>query len=592
MLLLTNSAGSQVGGASQHCLHHIVRTTLYRDGMSSSSLLRSGIEMTLDDLGTPLNQTTFVVVDLETTGGAPGDAGITEIGAVMARGGQVLGTFQTLVNPGTPIPPFVSVLTGITNAMVASAPTLAPAVLSFFEWAGLAAQQPPADLVLVAHNAPYDISFLKAAASKTSHPWPHVRVLDTARLARAVYSRDEVRNCKLGTLAAFIGAQTTPTHRALDDAKATVDVLHHIIGRVGSLGITSVEELSSLSTRVSQAQLKKRTMADDLPNKPGVYIFRDHNHEPLYVGVSRAIKTRVRNYFTASEQRSRMAEMIAVATSVTPIVCATDLEARVREIRLIAEHRPRYNKRSKDPKRGVWLGLKDGAAVAVRTPHTHPFACGPFRGRDDLESAGQVLMLAPQDAQSALEGQRQAIDAVVDAAMTKISRLAGNEHFEQAAVWRDRLVTLLRGIDRAQRLRLLGQIEQVVAASPTPDHGWDIHVIRHGRLCGAATVKPGVDPKPTIEATIATAEVVADHTSLLPAALLEEAQLIHTWLQQDGVRLVHSTSGLAMPLGGAARHLKKLEQSMGVPAIEGAAVFASPRLAPMSARPAVFHASA
>ena len=543
--------------------------------------------MTLDDLGTPLVDTTFVVVDLETTGGAPADAGITEIGAVMSRGGQVIGTFQSLVNPGTAIPAFVSVLTGITNAMVANAPTLPVAIASFFEWAGLTAERAPQDLVLVAHNAPYDMSFLKAAAEKTHHAWPHVRVIDTARLARAVYSRDEVRNCKLGTLAAFVGADTTPTHRALDDAKATVDVLHHIIGRVGSLGVTSVEELSSISSRVSQAQLKKRSMADDLPNKPGVYIFRDHANEPLYVGVSRAIKTRVRNYFTASEQRSRMAEMIAIATSVTPIVCATDLEARVRELRLIAEHRPRYNKRSKDPKRGVWLGMKDHSAVGIKTPHTHASAAGPFRGRDDLESAGQVLMLAPDDAPAALAGDREAIDAVVSATMSKIGALASNEHFEQAAVWRDRLIVLLRGIDRAQRMRLLAQVAEVVAARPTPDNGWEVHVIRHGRLCAAALVKPGVDPRPTIEATVATAEVVGEHTSLLPAALLEETRLIYSWLDQDGIRLVQSTHSLAMPSGSAIRHLRKLEQSVAMPT-----AFAAPRQAPMMTRPSAFHASA
>lgn len=555
--------------------------------MSTPPLRGSAIEMTLDDLGTPLIETTFVVVDLETTGGAPADAGITEIGAVMSRGGQVIGTFQTLVNPGTPIPPFVSVLTGITNAMVANAPRLQSAIASFFEWAGLAAQRPPHDLVLVAHNAPYDISFLKAAAAKTDHVWPQVRVIDTARLARAVYSRDEVRNCKLGTLAAFVGARTTPTHRALDDAKATVDVLHHIIARVGSLGVTSVEELASISSRVSQAQLKKRSMAEDLPNKPGVYIFRDHANAPLYVGVSRAIKTRVRNYFTASEQRSRIAEMIAIATSVTPIVCATDLEARVRELRLIAEHRPRYNKRSKDPKRGVWLGMKEHSAVGIKTPHNHPFACGPFRGRDDLESAGQVLMLASNAAQEALQGDRQAIDAVVNAAMAKISALASNEHFEQAAVWRDRLIVLLRGIDRAQRMRVLAAAAEIVAARPTADNGWEVHVIRHGRLCAAATIKPGIDPRPTIEATIATAEVVADHTSLLPAALLEETRLIYAWLEQEGTRLVQSTHALAMPTGSAIRHLRKLEQSVSSPT-----TFAGPRQAPMLAHPPVFHASA
>jgi DNA polymerase III subunit epsilon len=104
---------------------------------------------------TQLVDVTFVVVDLETTGGAPVDAGITEIGAVKVRGGEVLGEFQTFVRSGVPIPPFISLLTGITDAMVADAPTLGAALTSFLEFAHGA--------VLVAHNAPYDVTFLRAA---------------------------------------------------------------------------------------------------------------------------------------------------------------------------------------------------------------------------------------------------------------------------------------------------------------------------------------------------------------------------------------------------------------------------------------------
>ena len=81
-----------------------------------------GVQGTLDELGTPLSEVTFVVVDLETTGGSPSGAHITEVGAVKIRGGEVLGEFQTLVNPAEPIPAFISVLTGITNSMVADSP--------------------------------------------------------------------------------------------------------------------------------------------------------------------------------------------------------------------------------------------------------------------------------------------------------------------------------------------------------------------------------------------------------------------------------------------------------------------------------------
>src|SRR3954452_16356448 len=109
----------------------------------------TAVQGSFDELGTPLRETTFVVVDLETTGGSPASCAITEIGAVKVRGGEVIGTFQTLVNPQERIPPFIAVLTGITDAMVDTAPALRAVVPAFLEFA--------ANSVLVAHNAPFDL---------------------------------------------------------------------------------------------------------------------------------------------------------------------------------------------------------------------------------------------------------------------------------------------------------------------------------------------------------------------------------------------------------------------------------------------------
>ncbi len=190
---------------------------------------RAAIQGTLDELGTPLAGVTFVVVDLETTGGSPADCAITEIGAVKVRGGEVLGEFQTLVNPGVPIPAVISVLTGITDPMVATAPRLGPALAAFLEFATGA--------VLVAHNARFDVGFLRAACTQTGREWPKPPVLDTVHLARQLVTRDEAPNHRLASLARLFHATTTPNHRALADARATVDVLHGLIARVGTLGV-------------------------------------------------------------------------------------------------------------------------------------------------------------------------------------------------------------------------------------------------------------------------------------------------------------------------------------------------------------------
>ena len=258
-----------------------------------------------------------------------------------SRGGEELGRFQTLVNPGAPIPAFIQVLTGISDALVARAPRIDTVLPAFLEFARGA--------VLVAHNAGFDIGFLKAAAAATGHRWPGFRVIDTVTLARHLVSHDEARNHKLSTLATLFGAETTPDHRALHDALATTDVLHALLGRVGNLGVTTLEELASYTSRVTPAQRRKRFLADQLPSAPGVYVFRDGKGRTLYVGTSQNIRARARSYFTASEQRTRMAEMVAAAESIHPIVCQTVLEAQVQEVRLLRAHKPPYNRRSTRP---------------------------------------------------------------------------------------------------------------------------------------------------------------------------------------------------------------------------------------------------
>ena len=196
-----------------------------------------------------LSDTTFAVIDLETSGGSPkSGAGITEIGVVKVRGGIVLGTFQSFVDPGHSLPAFITELTGITDEMLLSAPFIDEVLPTLFEFLGS-----KEETVLVAHNSPFDMSFLKAAALAHEYPWPNYLTIDTARLARAVLDRDEVINCKLATLAEFFNARTSPNHRALDDALATVDVLHGIIERLAGHNVSTFEEMRNFPSK------KKRT---------------------------------------------------------------------------------------------------------------------------------------------------------------------------------------------------------------------------------------------------------------------------------------------------------------------------------------------
>lgn len=548
------------------------------------------VQASFDELGTPLHQITFVVVDLETTGGSPASAEITEIGAVKVRGGEILGEFQTLVDPGVPIPPFISVLTGITDATVAGAPRLVSALPAFLEFAGSTQAT-----VLVAHNAPFDMGFLKAACSATDRDWPGHQVLDTARLARQVVTRDEAPNCKLASLARLFRASTTPDHRALSDARATVDVLHGLLERLGNLGVRSLDELATFSSRVSPDQRRKRHLAEGLPQAPGVYMFADERGEVLYVGKSKDLRSRVRTYFTASETRGRMAEMVGLAAAVTPIVCATPLEAEVRELRLIAQHKPRYNRRSRFPERALWLKLTveafprlskvrevkdDGAtylgpfssarnaelataalydAFPLRqctsrlSPRRPSPACAlaemgrcgaPCDGREDVDHYSV-------HAAAVREAMLGDVRAVVTAVSRRVRLLGDAERFEDAALHRDRLAAFVRAAARVQRLSALTGCAEVVAARQTADLGWELVVVRRGRLAGTAVAARGIDPLPVSDGLLATAEAVTPGHGPTPAASAEETECVLRWLEQPGTRLIALDGTWASPAHGA-----------------------------------------
>jgi DNA polymerase-3 subunit epsilon len=549
------------------------------------------VQTSLDELDEPLRETMFTVVDLETTGGRADNDAITEIGAVKVRAGDVIGEFQTLVDPGVGITPFVSVLTGITDAMVYGAPSIAVVLPAFLEFA--------AGSVLVAHNAPFDVGFLRLACHERGLRWPGFAVVDTAVLARRVLTRDEVPNCKLATLAAFFHASTPPIHRALADARATVDVLHALLERLGNLGVQSLPELRAFTAQVSDAQRRKRHLADDLPSRPGVYVFRDGSGTPLYIGTSRNLRARVRQYFVASETRSRMGEMVGLAERVDPIECAHALEAQVRELRLIAAHKPRYNRRSKFPERSVWLKLTNEAFPRLSVVHAVRSDGGAYLGplrsarqaeavRDAIHDAvplrqctdrlslrravraacvlaGIGRCSAPCEGGGSPEAYAALAELVraawsgdvrplVDPLRERLARLSADQRFEHAAVVRDRIASVVRACARMQRIASLTVIEELVAARPDGNGGWELAVVRRGRLAASGVAARGVPPWPVIDALLATADVVLAaglRPGPLPAALAEETECVLRWLEQRGTRLVLTSRPWICPAFGA-----------------------------------------
>lgn len=555
--------------------------------MSSTSLVQPSFE----DLGQPLAEVTFCVVDLETTGSSEDDT-ITEFGAVKVRGGQVLGEFQTLVNPATHIPALISVLTGITDQLVANAPKLGEVIPGFLEFA--------AGSVLVAHNARFDVGFLKRACLRHDYAWPNPQVIDTVALARQVLLRDEVPNVKLSTLAAHFHTETNPNHRALDDARATVEVLHGLLERVGNLGANTLEDLVEFLRRVSPQRRAKRTLATGVPNAAGIYQFvadltapnGETRRQVLYVGKSRNLRRRVANYFTAGETRPRMEEMVRIATSVETVVCRTPLEAEVLELRLIATHSPRYNRRSKSPERQQWLKLTEEAyprlSVVRQVNKADGFYFGPFRRR----AAAEEVMAAIYDAfplrqcttrlsakrespscvlaemgrcpepcrlQIAAEEYAQTVALVREALTTdvkvllravepKLRQLVHAERFEEAATLTARLESCSRAALRHHRLSSLARCPQLVAAYAT-DAGWEIHVIRYGRLAAAALARPGEVPQRVARDATASAEWVAAPIPGQSATIVEETERIADWLERRGVRILEIEGDWCWPAG-------------------------------------------
>jgi DNA polymerase III subunit epsilon len=352
-------------------------------------MLAQAVQTSLDE-GVPLEDVTFCVVDLETTGGSPTESRITEIGGVKIRAGERLGSFATLVNPGVPVPPFITHLTGIDDLAVAGAPTIAEILPAFVEFTRGG--------VFVAHNARFDVAFLNANLERHAFPPLPSPPVCTARLARRVVWPD-VPNVRLGTLAQYFRTAVRPSHRALPDAEACAEVLIGLIGFARRLGIETLGDLHLALRARGRPHFGKIRLADDLPRSPGVYLFRGRDGRVLYVGKSKDIRTRVRSYFYGDERR-QIEGLLAEAHGVEGVACRTELEALVVEARLIRAHEPKHNRRGRTWRRYAYLRIDTREAFprikVARQPsgngHTSTDRyLGPFANAQQARLAKEAL---------------------------------------------------------------------------------------------------------------------------------------------------------------------------------------------------------
>ncbi|NLV54113.1 MAG: DEDD exonuclease domain-containing protein [Acidimicrobiales bacterium] len=539
----------------------------------SAALTRTG-QASFDDLGTPLHDVTFCVLDIETTGGRAADGGITEVGAIRVRGGESQGTFQTLVNPGVAIPAQITVLTGITDAMVVPAPRVGPVLASLVEFVG--------DAVIVGHNVRYDLGFLNAALEAHGYRRFDNPSVDTCALARRLV-RDEVPDCRLGTLARALRLDHRPSHRALDDALATADLLHVLLERAAGLGVLGLDDLLALPTMAGHPQARKLKLTERLPRAPGVYRFRDRGGRVLYVGKATDLRARVRSYFSGDERR-KVGQLLRETESVDTIVCSHTLEAAVLELRLIRALDPRFNRQGRARPKQAWIKLTSERfprLSVVRTvradggDHLGPFAnhrsatraveaiqtavpirrctgapgrrsapCAvaqmgralcPCAGDLDPDEYGRVVALVR-------DGWTHRVDLLLSPLTRRMDELAAAERFEEAADVRDRaaaLVDVLRRRRRVDALRASGRTELRLpdGSGAVLDGGRLTEAWGPGGQVRALDLVEGVPPPPDDGAT-----------DTLPSdAVIAELGVVASWL--DGaagrVRVVESTGGLA-----------------------------------------------
>jgi len=332
----------------------------------------------------PLDATLFVVVDLETTGRSPGASGITEIGAVRVQGGRLCDSFTTLVNPGHPIPPFITGLTGITDEMVAGAPPIGEALPSFLAFAG--------DAVLVAHNAAFDLGHLNAARRALEGRAIDLPAVCTLRLARRLYP--ELRRKGLDSVAGALGLRVVDRHRGLGDARITAEVLCVFLERLAARGITRVGELLAFQRQAPDgAPWEVHVPLDRLaavPATPGVYRLLAEDGRLLYVGRARKLRDRLASYFASPESHSpRTQGLVRLVHDFTVVETGSELAAALLEARLIRDERPPHNRNRRHLPRLGFLKLNPrGAAPRLAVTHRlgtdRAIYVGPF---DSIELA-------------------------------------------------------------------------------------------------------------------------------------------------------------------------------------------------------------
>jgi DNA polymerase III epsilon subunit family exonuclease len=457
-----------------------------------------------------LEDATYVVVDLETTGLRPGSSQICEIGAVKIVGFEIVDEFETLVDPRVALSPTITAITGLTNGQLRGAPVPRVAVSRFLSFAG--------DAVLVAHNARFDLAFLDRETELLTGSRLAAPVVDTVSLARRVLA-GRVPRASLAQLSYFFGTSVQPCHRALPDAQATAEVLLALIGLAQERGARTVADLVALSATRTRRVFDKRHLAYGAPTRPGVYRFYDRNDQVLYVGRARDLRARLRSYFRSDRQRPAVEAALAAVERIDWTVLGSELEAAVEELRLIRELRPPANARVARPDRYVWLRKRGDGVCASPAPPSNSLLQGPIRSRRRAQVAARLLR--------ADELERPAL--ALPRVRRRLAELAEARRYEDAARLRDRLQALEQVCRELERLARLRAVQRCLVVPGTEPGHARAFFVAGGRLAAERSLPPGAGAHLEVEAGLAAARrALADGSH----GDLDELFLVGTFLRK------------------------------------------------------------
>lgn len=285
----------------------------------------------------------IVFVDIETTGGSYRTSQIIEFAAFRVEEDQIVDEFHSLINPGTNIPRFITNITGIRDVDVANQPY-------FTDIAGNM-QAILKGAVFAAHNVRFDLSFVKRQLELCSDTRFNPRLFCTVRLSRALYSG--MQGHSLEKIIKRHELKVDARHRAYDDARVLWDFCK----------LAHAEHGEEIFTAAVKKQMKSRTMppnldeahVERLDDSPGVYIFQDEEGQPIYIGKSIGVKSRVKSHFSESTKITKEMKLSQGVHGLKVITTASELEALLLESQLVKELLPLYNKQLRRTKQQIIL---------------------------------------------------------------------------------------------------------------------------------------------------------------------------------------------------------------------------------------------